>query len=602
MTTSIQRTPGTEHRLDSDAGTNAERLLAHFDRIADGPDAVPRLRRFILDLAVRGKLVPQDPDDEPASELLKRIAAEKPRLVEAGEIRKPRELGRRDAITVLFEIPQSWQWIRLDSVGAIIGGGTPSANEAVNFAEPGQGIPWLTPADLGRHSELFISRGSRDLTEKGLQSSSATLMPGGTVLFTSRAPIGYVAIAANPISTNQGFKSIVPYVPDCSRFIALAMECFAPEIDERAPGTTFREVSGKIVAGVPFPLPPLAEQHRIVAKVDELMALCDRLETARTGRETTRNRLAAASLARLNAPVPDPAAFRNDAAFALDNLTPLTIRPDQIKALRQTILNLAVRGKLVPQDPNDEPASELLKRIAAEKARLVKTGEMKVRNVRARDRENELEFVSPLGWAMSKLSEIAIKITDGAHKTPTYVDRGIPFVSVKDFSSGALNLENTKRITPEEHQSLHKRCDPRRGDILLGRIGTLGKAVLVATDAEFSLFVSVGLIRFEHCHTVPEYLCLALNSPFVEAEFDRIKIGGGTHTNKLNLGDLHTVALPLPPLAEQHRIVAKVDELMALCERLEASLTTGDETRGRLLESVLHEALEVAADGDHGHD
>ena len=112
------------------------------------------------------------------------------------------------------------------------------------------------------------------------------MMPVGTVLFTSRAPIGYVAIAANPIATNQGFKSIVPYITDCSRFIALSMQTFAREIDANAPGTTFKEVSGKIVAGVPFPLPPLAEQHRIVAKVDELMALCDRLEVALTAADT----------------------------------------------------------------------------------------------------------------------------------------------------------------------------------------------------------------------------------------------------------------------------------------------------------------------------
>ena len=132
------------------AEMNAEHLLAHFDRIADAPDAIPRLRRFILDLAVRSKLVPQDPNDEPASELLKRIAAEKARLVKAGEIRKPRHLDNREAVTVPFEIPQSWQWVRLDSVGAIIGGGTPSANEAANFAEPGQGIPWLNPSRFGR--------------------------------------------------------------------------------------------------------------------------------------------------------------------------------------------------------------------------------------------------------------------------------------------------------------------------------------------------------------------------------------------------------------------------------------------------------------------
>ena len=135
-----------------------------------------------------------------------------------------------------------------------------------------------------------------------------------------------------------------------------------------------KRVPAEYFANSPFPLPPLAEQHRIVAKVDELMALCDQLESVRTEREMTRDRLASASLARLNAPDPDPGVFQDQAAFALDNLAPLTTRPDQIKALRQTILNLAVRGKLVPQDPNDEPASELLKRIATEKARLVKVG------------------------------------------------------------------------------------------------------------------------------------------------------------------------------------------------------------------------------------
>src|ERR1700730_11686035 len=270
---------------------NADRLLEHYERIADAPDAIPCLRRFVLDLAVRGKLVPQDPKDEPASELLKRIAKEKARLVKAGDLRKPRDLDNGGAIEEPFPSPVAWRWARLDAVGAIVGGGTPSATDADNFAEPGEGIPWLTPADLGGYSDLYISRGARDLTEKGLRTSSATVMPKGTVLFTSRAPIGYVAIAANPISTNQGFKSIVPYIAECSRFIATAMKAFAPEIDVKAPGTTFKEVSGKIVAALPFPLPPLPEQYRIVAKVDGLLALCDRLEAARAEREATRDRL-----------------------------------------------------------------------------------------------------------------------------------------------------------------------------------------------------------------------------------------------------------------------------------------------------------------------
>ena len=256
-------------------------LTAHVNQVT-------RLRQTILNLAVRGKLVEQDLGDEPAVALLERIAAEKARLVRAKAIRRPRHFANGGYLTPQFEVPPSWCWCRLDTVGAIIGGGTPSATDPANFAEPGKGVPWLTPADLGRYNDLYIERGSRDLSEKGLRSSSATMMPVGTVLFTSRAPIGYVAIAANPIATNQGFKSIVPYVADCSRFIALAMQVFASEIDANAPGTTFKEVSGKIVASVPLPVPPLAEQHRIVAKVDELMVLCDRLEMGLTVATTTR--------------------------------------------------------------------------------------------------------------------------------------------------------------------------------------------------------------------------------------------------------------------------------------------------------------------------
>ena len=256
--------------------------------------------------------------------------------------------------------------------------------------------------------------------------------------------------------------------------------------------------------------------------------------------------------------------------------------PEAIPRLRRFIHDLAVRGKLVDQHPQDEPASDLLKRIAKKKARMVKAGTIKLRKTTAREREKPLNLSVPTGWELTELGVISEKITDGAHKTPTYVEDGIPFVSVKDFSRGILDLSSTRFIPPREHKVLYQRCDPRRGDILIARIGTLGKAVLVDTDIEFSLFVSVGLVRFDHQSANPEFLRFVLNSPFVESEFDRIKIGGGTHTNKLNLGDLHTVALPLPPIAEQRRIVSKVDELMALCDQLEAARTKRETTRNRL--------------------
>lgn len=268
------------------------------------PDQIKQLRQTILNLAVRGKLVAQDPEDEPASELLKRIAKEKEQLVKVGKFKKLRN-SPTDEVGVLkpFEVPKNWSWCRLDRIGAIVGGGTPPSSDPTNFTAPGHGIPWLTPADLGRYKNLYVKHGSRDLSYKGLNSSSATLMPTGTVLFTCRAPIGYVAISANAISTNQGFKSIVPFLSDCSRYIALAMQAFATQIDADASGTTFKEVSGKIVAAMPLPLPPLADQQRIVNKVDQLMGLYDRLEETLAATKTNRRKLLESVLHEAFAPV-----------------------------------------------------------------------------------------------------------------------------------------------------------------------------------------------------------------------------------------------------------------------------------------------------------
>ena len=174
-----------------------------------------------------------------------------------------------------------------------------------------------------------------------------------------------------------------------------------------------KRVPAEYFANSPFPLPPLAEQHRIVAKVDELMALCDRLEAARMEREATRDRMATASLARLNAPDPDPATFQNHAAFSLNNLTPLTTRHDQIKALRQTILNLAVRGKLVPQDPNDEPASERLKRYCGRPRRKTPILEkewidQEVKPLNPPVNAADAPFDLPLGWAWARFPEVGL--------------------------------------------------------------------------------------------------------------------------------------------------------------------------------------------------
>ena len=567
--------PSNDHRPARSSRTtwaddgDIEQLLTHFDRLMQTPESVQRLRRFILDLAVRGKLVPQDPADEPAAELVKRIAAEKARMVKAGEIRKQRDFGSGEVLAPPFEVPASWCWVGLNAVGAIIGGGTPSAGNAENFADPGTGIPWLTPADLGGFSGLFISRGARDLSEKGFQTSSANLMPAGTVLFTSRAPIGYVAIAANPISTNQGFKSIVPYILDCSRFIALAMKTFAPEINARAPGTTFKEVSGKILAGVPFPLPPLAEQCRIVAKGDELMGLCNRLEAARAERETTRTRLAAASLARLNAPDPDQATFREHVAFVLNNLAPMTTRPEQVKALRQTILNLAVRGKLVEQNPDDEPVMTLLKR---QKITVSCGGTFEV----------------PTSWAWVKVGAVAEtrlgKMLDKAKNKGT-LRRYLRNINVRWFDFELSDLLKM-RFEDSELQEFALQF----GDVMVCEGGEPGRAA-VWDDRESNIYFQKAIHRVRFLNSVDSaYFVKALRA---SADDGRLaEYFTGTGIKHFTGRALKSYLFPLPPLAEQHRIVTKVNELMAVCDRLEGSLEDGDDGRGRLLGAMLHEALE----------
>lgn len=537
---------------------NAERLLAHYEKIADAPDAIARLRRFVLDLAVRGKLVPQDANDEPAEELLKRIAKEKARLVKAGEIRKPRDLDGGDHLNEPFSVPPTWRWVRLDAVGAIVGGGTPPAADPGNFTEPGEGIPWLTPADLGGYSDLYISRGSRDLTEKGSRASSATVMPKGTVLFTSRAPIGYVAIAANPISTNQGFKSIVPYILDCSHFIATAMKAFAPEIDAKAPGTTFKEVSGKIVAGISFPLPPLAEQQRIVAKVDELMGLCDRLEAARAGREAVRDKLTAASLVRLNAP--DPETFQADARFALGALPALTTRPDQIRQLRQTILNLAVRGKLVPQDSKEKVAKRY-------------------------DAEPQSDSFPP-NWRLLNFEKFCD--IQGGNQPPKsrFIDQPkegyVRLLQIRDLGERPvptfIPIGSTNRFCKE-------------GEILIGRYGASVGKIFWAKDGAYN--VALAKFIWPQDALIAPFAFLLLKSAYFQDH-----LAGATRSAQagFNKGDLAAVNFPLPPLGEQRRISAKMDELTALCDRLEASLTATAATSRRLLDALLAEALAPAED------
>ena len=257
-----------------------------------------------------------------------------------------------------------------------------------------------------------------------------------------------------------------------------------------------------------------------------------------------------------------------------------------IKKLRELILELAVRGKLVPQDPNDEPASELLKRIAVEKAELVKQGKIKKPKPLPEISEEEKPFELPVGWEWVRLGDLTSKITDGVHHTPKYLDEGVAFISVKDIDGKEISFENCKYISQEQHEEINQRCNPERDDLLICRIGTLGRVTIVDTDRPFSLFVSVGLIKLSSKKINFNFLHKAFYSPLLLSQMDAIKVGG-SHTNKLNLGDIPNLLFPFPPRNEQEEILNKIDDLLSLCDQLEQQSLTSLDAHQQLVETLL---------------
>jgi type I restriction enzyme S subunit len=354
-----------------------------------------------------------------------------------------------------------------------------------------------------------------------------------------------------------------------------------------------KRVPAEYFAHSPFPLPPLAEQHRIVAKVDELMGLCDRLETAQVGREATRERLSAASLARLNAP--DPDTFQADARFALDALPALTTRPDQIRQLRQAILTLAGRGKLVPQDASDEPASELLNRIHQKRAELLKSEYPNPDEARTQIKKLEEQSIPsgldvlPVGWAWATLLQCSALVIDCKNKTAPYVSSGIRLIRTTNVRDGRMNQHDQKYVDLKTYQIWSARCTPEPGDILITREAPMGEVCLIPPGEQICLGQRMMLARLVPDTIDRNFMIYSLRDPKL---MDRVQDKPiGATVQHLRVGGVETLLVPVPPLAEQHRIVAKVDALMALCDRLEASLATAADTRRRLLDALLAEAL-----------
>lgn len=571
---------------------NPAQLLAHFDRISDAPDAIPRLRQTILNLAVRGKLVPQDSREEPVAQLLQQIDHE--RNILAKEDRR----ANADRMELLagewrWDVPPTWDWRGVADLALFIDyrGKTPTKTDS--------GIRLITAKNVRRGQvnpdpEEFITEGTyRAWMTRGLPRR-------GDILFTTEAPMGNAAVVRldGKFGLAQRVINFRLYGDLDSDFIVLQLlsEPFQSILDKTATGLTAKGIKAAKLKRLPLAVPPLAEQHRIVAKVDELMALCDRLEAAQAERESRRDQLVVSSLSRLNNGS-DPDAFRNHARFYFNHLPRLTTRPKDVKNLRGTMLNLAFRGRLTFPGRGTGGVGETVQEfIRSVESSRKKSWDDKQSTGSGRkypppidfDREN-LPMIHD-SWIWTSADAVCSQITDGEHIQPRYQAEGLPMLTAKHVREGFVTFEDSELISESDFKKCVARCKPEQGDILIVSVGaTTGRAAIVSQPRPFALVRSVLLLK---PLISPTYFLRWLQSPWCLAWMRQASEASAQP--HLYIGDTKRMPIPLPPLAEQHRIVAKVDELMALCDRLEAQLTTTQTESRRLLEAVLHEALAPA--------
>lgn len=462
------------------------------------------LKNSVLQRAMQGKLVEQRAEEGTAIELIKNSKFYG-KGKEIKEDEKP------------YSIPDTWLWVRLVDIGDIVGGGTPKTSE-VSFWENGT-ISWITPADM-RGLGKYVSCGMRKITNAGLEKSSARLLPKGTVIYSSRAPIGYIAIALNELCTNQGFKSVIPFNVELSEYLYYCLISQTQNIISRASGTTFKEISGGEFGQTIIPIPPLAEQKRIVAKIEELLPYIEKYDKA------------------------------------YSNLTVFNKKfPED---MQKSILQYAMQGKLVEQRAEEGTGEELYCQIQAEKEKLIKDGKIKKEKRLPEILENEIPFDIPKSWKWVKLNSIVTIITDGDHQPPPQVDTGIPFLVISNMSQGNLSFINTRNVSQEYYDNLQEARKPQSGDILFTVTGSYGIVILVKTDKKFCVQRHIAIIKKPFVSA--DYLVKCLSAPFSYKQCK--EKATGTAQKTVGLDTLRNLILPLPPLAEQERIVAKLEKVL----------------------------------------
>ena len=494
---------------------------------------IKKLRELILELAVRGKLVPQDSSDEPASVLLERIAAEKAELIKAKKIKKPKALPPINDEEKPFELPEGWEWVRFGNIYQLEYGNNLPQNKRSNSGEfPVYGSNGI----VGSHNEYSVDSACIVVGRKGSAGALNLSMSNGCWV----TDVAYSCTPPSEIDLNFSFKL----------FHTLNLNNLGKGIK---PGLNRNEAHILVLA-----IPPLAEQQRIVQKVDELMALCDQLEQQTESSIEAHATLVDTLLSTLTNSADADELQQNWARLA-GHFDTLFTTEKSIDSLKQTILQLAVTGRLteIKQKFKESPFSK--------------------------------DFF-PAQWEIKKLSDIAEAIVDCPHSTPKWTESGIICIRTSQIFPRKLDLSNIKYVSEDTYHERTKRIIPEEGDILYSREGgILGIAAMIPPQIRLCMGQRMMLIRCSSDAISPEYLEIVLNSPLI-TKIARENTTGGA-APRVNVTTVKSYPIPVPSLATQSKVVSKADELMALCEQLKDKLRQSQQTQVHLTDAIVDQAL-----------
>lgn len=548
---------------------------------------IKKLRELILELAVRGNLVPQDPNDEPAYELLRGMKKQQEDLIKEKKIKKPKKLPSIDEILESISIPQGWELCYLNDIGDWGAGATPNRTNSGYY---GGNIPWFKSGEL---SEDYITDSEEYITALALKECSLRdNQPGDVLIAMYGATIGKTSILNTRSTSNQAVCACTPFDGLSNQYLLTFLKASKRVFTSMGAGGAQPNISKEKIVATQFALPPLKEQLRIVEKVEQLMSLCDQLEQHSLTSLDAHQQLVKTLLTTLTDSQNADELAENWARIS-EHFDTLFTTEASIDALKQTILQLAVMGKLVPQDPNDEPAVELLKRIAQEKAQLVKDGKIKKQKPLPPISDEEKPFELPEGWEWC-LFEDVVDIQSGITKGRNLASRKlitVPYLRVANVQRGYLDLSEVKEIDiPEEEKDKYHVI---KGDLLITEGGdwdTVGRTTVWCHDWYIANQNHVFKGRIIGQDIDPYWLETYMNSPYSRDYFASAS-KQTTNLASINKTQLRGCPVAIPSSSEAEKIMLKLNNFNKLCEKLKLQIQSAQQTQLHLADALTDAAI-----------